>query len=117
VTRDNDRRIATEAKLRIVHGSPAAGQVDVYLTAVGANIASLSPTYADLSFGADTGFRGFAAGSYALTITAAGSKTPAIGPLTVTLQNSGIYTAAARDAAGGGTPLGLILLDDFAAAP
>jgi hypothetical protein len=28
--------------------------------------------------------------------------------------NDGIYTAVARDAAGGGTPLGLILLDDFA---
>jgi hypothetical protein len=40
--------------------------------------------------------------------------TPAIGPLPVTLKDSGIYTAVARDAAGNGTPLGLILLDDFA---
>jgi hypothetical protein len=117
VTRDDDRRIATEAKLRILHGSPSAGLVDIYLTAVGANIASLAPTYADVRFGTDTGFQGVAAGSYSLIITAAGSKTPAIGPLTVTLQNSGIYTAVARDAAGGGAPLGLILLDDFAANP
>lgn len=117
VTHDDDRRIATEAKLRIVHGSPSAGLVDIYLTAVGANIASLSPTYADVPFEADTGFQGVAAGSYSLTITAAGSKTAAIGPLMVTLQDSGIYTAVARDAAGGGSPLGLILLDDFAADP
>lgn len=115
VTNDDDRRIATEAKLKIVHGSPSAGPVDIYLTAAGVNIASVSPTYAGVHFGSDTGFKGFAAGSYVLTVTAAGSKTAAIGPLTITLKNSGIYTAVARDAAGGGTPLGLILLDDFAA--
>lgn len=112
VTQDDDRRIATEAKLRIIHGSPSAGAVDVYLTAAGVNIATVSPTYAGVHFGADTGFQGFAAGSYVLTVTAAGSKTPAIGPLTVTLKDSGLYTAVARDAAGGGAPLGLILLDD-----
>jgi hypothetical protein len=114
VTHDDDRRIATEAKLRIIHGSPSAGPVDIYLTAAGVNIASVSPTYAGVPFGSDTGLQGFAAGTYVLTVTAAGSKTPAIGPLTVTLKDSGIYTAVARDAVGGGTPLGLILLDDFA---
>jgi hypothetical protein len=115
VTRDDDRRIAVEAKLRIIHGSPSAGPVDIYLTAAGVNIASVAPTYAAVHFGSDTGFQGVAAGSYVLTVTPAGSKTPAIGPLTVTLKDSGIYTAVARDATGGGTPLGLILLDDFAA--
>jgi len=114
LTQDDDRRIATEAKLRIIHGSPSAGPVDIYLTAVGVNIASVSPTYAAVRFGSDTGLQGFAAGAYVLTVTAAGSKTPAIGPLTITLKDSGIYTAVARDAVGGGTPLGLILLDDFA---
>jgi len=114
VTRDHDRRYATQAKLRVIHGSPSAGPVDVYLTAPGASIASLAPTYADLTFLADTDFVSYAAGTYTLTITPAGSKTAAIGPTSVTLANDGIYTAVARDAPGGGTPLGLILLDDFA---
>jgi len=113
VTRDYNRRYATQAKLRIIQGSPAAGAVDVYLTAPGAGIATANPTYAEIPFGADTGFVSYASGSYDLTITAAGSKTPAIGPTTVSFSNSGIYTAVARDAPGGGTPLGLILLDDF----
>jgi hypothetical protein len=117
ITFDDDRRLATQAKLRIIHGSPSAGPVDVYLTAVGANIATLSPTYGALTFTEDTNFVSYAAGTYALTITPAGSKTAAIGPLSVTLKNTGIYTAVARDAAGGGAPFGLILLDDFAAAP
>jgi len=37
-----------------------------------------------------------------------------VGPMQITLANSGIYTAVPRDAAGGGAPYGLIMLDDFA---
>jgi hypothetical protein len=117
VTRDYDRRYATQAKLRIIHGSPSAGLVDVYLTPPGTSIASVEPTYQAVPFLTDTGFVSYAAGSYVLTITPTGSKTPAIGPTTVELANAGIYTAVARDAAGGGSPLGLILLDDFATQP
>jgi hypothetical protein len=84
------------------------------LTPSGTSIASIAPTYANVSFLGDTEFVSYAAGAYTLTITPAGSKTPVIGPLSVTLANAGIYTAVARDAPGGGAPYGLILLDDFA---
>ena len=114
VTEDHRRRVATEAKLRIIQGSPFAGNVDVYLTAPGAGIASASPIYQAIPFTGDTGFQGFVAGSYDLTITLAGSMTAAIGPTTIKIANSGVYTAVVRDAAGGGAPLGLIMLDDFA---
>lgn len=117
VTVDYDRRYATQAKLRIIHGSPSAGPVDIYLTAPGASIASIQPTYAGLYFLDDTGFVSYAAGTYDITVTPAGGKTAAIGPKSVTLTNDGIYTAVARDAVGGGAPLGLILLDDFATPP
>jgi hypothetical protein len=113
VTRDDDRRYATQARLRIVHGSPSTGPVDVYLTAPGAGIASANPTYAGVPFGTDTGFVSYAAASYDLTVTAAGSKSPLIGPIAVTLNNAGLYTAVARDPQSGGTQPGLILLDDF----
>ncbi|HXN09734.1 MAG TPA: DUF4397 domain-containing protein [Steroidobacteraceae bacterium] len=113
VTRDDDRRYATQARLRILHGSPSAGPLDVYLTAPGAGIASANPTYAGLPFGTDTGFVSYVAASYDLTVTAAGSKTPLIGPTPVTLNNAGLYTAVARDPQSGGTQPGLILLDDL----
>ena len=114
VTTDDRRRLATQGKVRIIHGSPSAGNVDIYLTAPGAGIATATPILTSVPFKADTGFLSVAAGSYDVTVTPAGTKTAAIGPATITIANKGIYTAVARDAVGGGTPLGLILLDDFA---
>lgn len=113
VLQDDRRPIATQAKVRIIHGSPAAGAVDIYVTAPGAGIATVTPTFANVPFKAETGFVSLAAGSYDVTVTPQGSKTPAIGPATIAVANGGVYTAVARDAAGGGAPLGLILLDDF----
>lgn len=114
VTEDHRRRVATEAKLRIIQGSPTAGNVDVYLTAGGAGIASASPTYVGIPVGGDTSFQGFTAGSYDMTVTTSGSKTVVLGPTTINLINTGVYTAMARDNAGGGAPFGWILMDDFA---
>lgn len=113
VSWDDRRRVATAAKLRIIDGSPTAGLVDIYVTTTGANIASLTPTYAGVPFTGDTGFQGFAAGSYDVTVTPAGSKTAAIGPVNISIITTGIYTMVVRDAPGGGAPYGFILLDDL----
>jgi hypothetical protein len=64
-------------------------------------------------FKADTGYLAVPADSYDVVITPAGSTSAAIGPLTVSLDAGGIYTAIARDAQGIGLPLGVILMDDF----
>jgi hypothetical protein len=114
VTFDDRRRIATGAKLRIFQALPDAAFVDIYLTAPGAGIASMAPTFAGMPFAADTGFQQFAAGSYDLTVTSAGTQNILIGPTTLNVIDTGLYTVVARDAPGGGAPDGLILMDDFA---
>lgn len=113
VLADDPRPVATEAKVRIIHGSPAAGNVDIYVTAVGADITTVDPAFTDIPFKANTGFTSLAAGDYDVTVTPTGTTDAAIGPATISIADGGVYTAIARDATGGGAPLGLILLDDF----
>ena len=124
---DDPRQIPLFAKVRIIHASVTAGSldpdtVDIYVTAPGTDISdeSVAPTLADVPYLANTGFLAVPGGSYDITVTVSGSRTPAIGPLTdVALADGGIYTVIARDALPGdaATDLGVILIDDTPAAP
>lgn len=115
ITEDDDRPIATEARVRILHLSPSAGLVDIYVTAPGADITELDPTFAGVDFRQETGYVSLAEGSYDVTVTLADTKDVAIGPATLPLSNGGVYTAAARDPNPNvlNDTFGLILLDDF----
>lgn len=112
VLADTPRRIATEAQVRIVHGSTLAGPVDIYVTATN-DISDASPAFANVPFKAETGYVSLNAGDYVVTVTPAGSKTAAIGPVALTLEANKIYTAIARDGEGRTADVGLILMDDF----
>jgi hypothetical protein len=113
VLTDDNRPVATAAKVRIVHTAPSAGNVDIYVTEPGADITNVAPAFAGVPFRAETGYVSLAGGSYDVTVTVAGTKTAAIGPAAITVADGSVYTAAARDATGGGPPFGLILLDEF----
>ncbi|WP_194756135.1 DUF4397 domain-containing protein [Aliidiomarina indica] len=116
VIRDFNRRVTTEAIVRIVHASPAAGPVDIYVTATD-DITDADPAFAGVDFDAAeiqaTGNVSLAPGEYYVTVTLAGTKDAAIGPVMLDLMGGGLYTAIAVDAADGGLPPQLILMDDF----
>lgn len=116
VFQDSNRRISTEAKVRIFHASPAAGPVDIYVTATSA-FEDAEPAFSGVDFVVDdiqtTGNVALAPGEYFVTVTLAGTTDAAIGPVMVDLSAGGIYTAIAVDATGGGLLPQLILLDDF----
>lgn len=112
---DDNRRVATEARVRIVHASPAAGDVDIYVVDdADTDISDDTAAFADVPFQADTGYVALAPGAYRIALTPAGDSSQIALDVTVTVLAGGVYTAVARDAAGGGAPVGLILLDDFA---
>lgn len=117
---DQQRRIATAAQVQIVHASPTAGAVDIYVTATN-DISTADPVFTAVPFDAadlaSTGYVQLAEGEYVVTVTPTGTKDAAIGPISVNLTAGNIYTAIAVDADGGGAPLQLILLDDFVAQP
>ena len=107
------RPVSTESRVRIVHGSTLAGDVDIYVVAPGTDISTVDPTFAAVPFKAETGFVSLAPADYDVVVTATGDTMPAIGPITITVEAGEIYTAIARDEVGVTTPLNLILLDDF----
>jgi hypothetical protein len=119
VLSDDNRRVTTEARLRLVHASITAGPVDIYVAAGGSLTPDIDTSLnfvfeaTAVPFKADTGYLTLPEGQYDIAIAPTGTTGAAIGPLTVDILAGGIYTAVARDEAGIGLPLGVILLDDF----
>ncbi|MDC0603584.1 DUF4397 domain-containing protein [Aliiglaciecola sp.] len=113
---DMPRAVATESRVRIIHSSPATGDVDIYVTADG-EIADVDPTFAAVPYNTDvlaeTGYVSLAAGDYVVSVTGAGSKDKAIDTGVLTLLAGGVYTAIAVDGDSVGDGPQLITLDDF----
>lgn len=91
-------------KVRVVHGSPSAGAVDVYVTAPGVNINDpahpVSPVLSDFTFGTVTKYLEVPAGSYEIRVTVTGNPAEVAidtGSTGVPLTAGDIYTAVALD--------------------
>jgi hypothetical protein len=103
---------AGNIKLRLVHASPTAPNVDIYVTTPTADLATATPTLTNVPFRAASPYLQVPAGTYRVRIVPAGTRTVAIDVNNVALAAGQIRTAIAVDAPGGGAPLGAILLAD-----
>lgn len=102
-----------DAGLRVVHSSPNAGAVDVYVTAPGAPISG-SPTVSNITFTNVTSYLPVPAGKYEIRVTPTGNPATVVIDVTTTLTGGGLYTAFALDPPAGSTngKFGLLITGD-----
>jgi len=110
---DDLRPIATEARVRIVHGSSATPAVDIYVVAPGTDITDpeVTPAFAGVEFTQSTGFVSLPPGAYDVFVTATGDTTPAISVEGAQFDGGDVITAIASDPTGEETAPGLIVID------
>lgn len=103
---------AGNVKLRLVHGAPNVGAVDIYITAPGADISAETPALTAVPFKGASAYLEVPAGQYQVRVTPTGTKTVAIDTGALTLAAGQIRTGIAVEAVGGGVPLTALLLAD-----
>jgi hypothetical protein len=110
---DDLRPIATEARVRIVHGSEATPAVDIYVVPAGTDITApdVEPAFAGVEFTASTGFVPLPPGDYDVFVTLAGDTTPAIAVEGAAFAGGDVISAIASDPTGEETAPGLIVID------
>ena len=112
-----------DCKIRVVHGSPSAGPVDVYVTAPGVSLTDpknpVTPVLSNFTFGTVTKYLQVPAGSYEVRVTVTGVPSEVAidtGATGVPLMAGNIYTAVALDPNPSSTPPGtafsLLLTED-----
>ncbi len=114
LTEDERRNIATEARVRVVHGSYAVAAeipVDVFLTP-DADISAATPAITNLAYGTATDQLSVPPGDYVITVTATGDKSVVAfsSGATVPLEGGVNYTIIARDPAAGEDPTPNLIL-------
>lgn len=110
-TDDNPAAGAAETRLRVVNMSPTAGAVDVFVTAVGADLALATPRGSGLAYQGATAYFTVAPGAYQVRAVPAGTPAASRGAsVTINLASSTFAGGTGRtivlaDASTGGAPL------------
>ena len=112
VTDNNTAPAAGNVKIRAVNAATAAGNVDVYVTAPGADISAIAPTFAAVAPRTASAYLERAAGAIQVRFTTAGTKTVVRDVSLGTVAAGAIRTVVLLEAAAGGTPLTSAVLTD-----
>jgi hypothetical protein len=97
----------------VVHASAGAPTaVDVYVTAAGTDIATVTPTAANVAYRTGTAYLALAAGVWRVRVTAVGSKTPLLDTSLPSLAALTARTVLFLDRAAGGLPATSAVLTD-----
>jgi hypothetical protein len=112
VAADDPRSIATDSKLRLIHGSVAAEAVDVFVVATGAPVTGVTPDAAGVVLGGNSGYGLIAPGAYDVVVTPAGDDTVEALRLPVTLAAGDVITGIVIDDIAAPGTFKAIVLDD-----
>lgn len=94
-----------KAFVRVMNVAPAAGAVDVYITAADADIATATPQATAVAFLERSAYIEVASGAQRVRLTNAGTKTVVLDLNPVNLPSRGVRGIAVLDNAAGGSPL------------
>lgn len=112
LTDNNAAPAAGSIKVRAVNAALDTGNVDVYVTAQGASIATIPPTFADLAPRAASAYVERAAGAFQVRFTTAGTKVVLRDVSIAAVAAGGIRTIVLLEAAAGGPPYTSATLTD-----
>jgi hypothetical protein len=112
LTDNNTAPASGSIKLRLVHAAPGAPNVDIYVTAPGADLATTTPTLPNIPFKGVSSYLSVPAGTYQVRITPTGTKTVAIDSGSLALTAGQIRTAVALGNPGTGQALTAVVLAD-----
>ncbi len=107
-----------QVRVRVVHLSPAAGNVDVFVTAVGADLSTATPSLANVAYQGTAYLASIAAGTYQVRAVPAGTAPTAraasvsinLASIALTANSARTIIAASNNA--GVAPLRFIALTD-----
>ncbi|MGQ0766834.1 MAG: DUF4397 domain-containing protein [Gemmatimonadota bacterium] len=114
---DNTAASATQTRFRVVQMSPTAGNVDVFVTAVGADLGLATP-FATLAYRGASSYSLLAPGNYQVRMVPAGTApasragSVSVNLATVTLAGGTGRTVVSADNNIGGSPLRAFVLSD-----
>jgi hypothetical protein len=102
LTDDNSAPTSGDFKIRVVNASPGLGPADVYITAPGTDLNSLSPTISGLAFGSAAPYQSIAAGSFEVVLTSVGQKIAAVDTGSLTFTTGQVRTFVGLNSQAGG---------------
>lgn len=112
VVEDETRRLATAAKLRAIHASTLAGNVDIYVSQDSTPSAD-DLILKDIPYKGDSGLLDVTPGEVYIMVTPSGDMNSiAIGPAMLNLSATSITTLVAVDDAQSATQVSVVSLDD-----
>ena len=117
-TDDNTAPATGQVRFRVANMSPAAGAVDVFVTAAGADLSTATPAFANVAVRTASAYVALPTGSYQIRVvpagTAAGARAGAVtrSIAAATYAAGTVRTIVVEDRAAGGVPLAGTVLTD-----